>query len=1205
MKVNSLQTRLVLFFGISLLILMGTQLGYSLYSTLNMETMITQSTSRYSTEKATQELSAKAEAVAFHIKAELEVALDSARTLADMLAGIKDPQINLKIDRKRINDILRSLLIRNPTFTGVYTCWEPNALDGLDELYAGGFEGHDDSGRFIPYWSRGEDGSIRLAPLEDYENQTPHPNGVEKGAYYLRPREQKIECIIDPYPYPIQDQIVWITSLVVPILAEAQFYGIAGVDMRLDFIQSLVENANTELYGGAGRVAIISHQGILAGVSGQPEMVGKEMGAWRSDSQKYLEDIQAGRSDIRVEGETLTAMVPMEIGRTRTPWAVWVSVPQSAVLKNARQMVAAIQQKSRNELVWQAVVGVAVAMVAVIVIWFIARGFVRPIVQSIEFARSVAKGDLAARLETRQSDEVGELVKRLNEMKAQIQAAIQEVDDLVAAVRQGRLDQRGRTEGFSQGWQTLIAGVNQLVEGLVQPINTTADALSQLSQGEIPALVTQEYQGDFNIIKNNLNAQIEATQEITRIAEAISQGRLDLEVRKRSENDRLMSALNAMVAAVHALIEDADMLAMAAAAEQFDTRADPGRHAGDFRRIVEGVNNTLDVITAKVFWFEQLLDAVPWPLSVTDIDMNWTFINQAAEAITGLKRAEVLGQPCANWNADICNTDRCGIAMLRKGTPTSYFTQPGLDRDFRVDAAYITDARGEKVGHIEIVQDITAEKRRKEYRDQEVERIAANLSAMARGDFSFEAVIAEGNQYTEDVRKNFLQINESLIQVKTAVQDLIEEADKLTRAAVQGELKTRGDTERFGGDYARIVSGINQTLDAVIGPLTIAAHYVDRISAGDIPEPISESYEGDFNDIRNNLNTLIANLRGTITVADQIARGDLETRARVLSEKDRLGRSLNLMVENLTGFAVQVRHAAEHLTGGSEQMSTSAEQVSEGTSQQAANIQEISSSMEEMNGTVSQNADNAHQTANIAKQAVSDSDEGGRAVKATVEAMRNISEKITLIEEIARQTDMLALNAAIEAARAGEHGKGFAVVAAEVRKLAERSQRAAREINQMSAESLGIAEQAGELLEGMVVGIRKTSELVQEISSASSEQAEGIAQVNQTVQQFDQVIQQNAASTEEMASTARDFSAQAERLLEIAAFFRVPEQAASQKPLYPKTSGKKAPKAGGEDSGEPPSHSLTRHPESPRSELTLSEESPSANLEPEYFEPYD
>jgi methyl-accepting chemotaxis protein len=268
-----------------------------------------------------------------------------------------------------------------------------------------------------------------------------------------------------------------------------------------------------------------------------------------------------------------------------------------------------------------------------------------------------------------------------------------------------------------------------------------------------------------------------------------------------------------------------------------------------------------------------------------------------------------------------------------------------------------------------------------------------------------------------------------------------------------------------------------------------------------------------------------------------LAEGDLRIKVAERSEKDTLMRAIAEMVGRLTEIVGEVQAGAENVASGSEEMSASSETLSQGASEQAASVEECSSSMEQMSSSINQNADNARQTESIAAKAAQDAKESGEAVTKTVAAMKDIAGKISIIEEIARQTDLLALNAAVEAARAGEHGKGFAVVASEVRKLAERSQGAAAEINKLSADSTSVAEKAGTLLEKLVPDIQKTADLVQEIAAASHEQSSGAAQVNKALQQLDQVIQQNAAASEELASTSEELSAQAEQLQASIAFF--------------------------------------------------------------------
>jgi methyl-accepting chemotaxis protein len=198
--------------------------------------------------------------------------------------------------------------------------------------------------------------------------------------------------------------------------------------------------------------------------------------------------------------------------------------------------------------------------------------------------------------------------------------------------------------------------------------------------------------------------------------------------------------------------------------------------------------------------------------------------------------------------------------------------------------------------------------------------------------------------------------------------------------------------------------------------------------------------------------------------------------------------------------------------------------------------------MEQMASNIKQNADNAQQTDKIANQSARDAQESGKSVLEAVSAMKEIANKISIIEEIARQTNLLALNAAIEAARAGEHGKGFAVVAAEVRKLAERSQKAAGEINQLSGTTLLVSERSGEMLDKLVPDIQRTAELVQEISAASREQDTGGEQINKALQQLEQVIQQNASASEEMAATTEELTGQSDQLVNALAFFRTGDE---------------------------------------------------------------
>ncbi len=281
-----------------------------------------------------------------------------------------------------------------------------------------------------------------------------------------------------------------------------------------------------------------------------------------------------------------------------------------------------------------------------------------------------------------------------------------------------------------------------------------------------------------------------------------------------------------------------------------------------------------------------------------------------------------------------------------------------------------------------------------------------------------------------------------------------------------------------------------------------------------------------------------------VGIMEKMAGGDLtstisERMARRRDEVGLLLASLKNMFERLSQIIREVRTGADNVASGSQQMSSTSEEMSQGATEQAASAEEVSSSMEEMSSNIKQNAENALQTEKIALKAAEDAQDSGSAVNEAVTAMNEIAAKISIIEEIARQTNLLALNAAIEAARAGEQGKGFAVVASEVRKLAERSQAAAAEISELSGNTVSIAQRAGEMLNRLVPDIKKTAELVQEISAASNEQNSGADQINRAIAQLDEVIQQNASASEELASTSEELSSQAEQLQASMEFFKI------------------------------------------------------------------
>ena len=373
----------------------------------------------------------------------------------------------------------------------------------------------------------------------------------------------------------------------------------------------------------------------------------------------------------------------------------------------------------------------------------------------------------------------------------------------------------------------------------------------------------------------------------------------------------------------------------------------------------------------------------------------------------------------------------------------------------------------------------------------EPDDIAKLAKKIAEGDFSTPmALQSEDNSSVMAAMKNMSE----------TIKSMLADVDAQTKAASDGELDFRSDADKYRGEFSNLVQGMNNTLDAIVNPLNEVRKMLGRMEEGDMTVQITEQYRGQLEELRLAANNTVIKLARTIE---------------------------------------EVVNATEQLGNASEQISATSQSLSQATSEQAASVEETSASIEQMAASINQNAENAKVTDGMATKAAKEAVEGGQAVKQTVEAMKEIATRISIIDDIAYQTNMLALNAAIEAARAGDHGKGFAVVAAEVRKLAERSQVAAQEIGDLAIGSVKAAERAGELINMIVPGIGKTSDLVQEIAAASMEQSSGANQINTAMNQMNQITQQNASASEELAATAEEMTSQAEQLRDLMGYFNI------------------------------------------------------------------
>jgi methyl-accepting chemotaxis protein len=839
--------------------------------------------------------------------------------------------------------------------------------------------------------------------------------------------------------------------------------------------------------------------------------------------------------------------------------------------------------------------------------------------------QKIAEGDLA--VEVKAKDDKDEIAPAIMTTVESLRRLVAEMRSLSESSVDGRLSTRGDPERYQGAYREIVQGVNATLDAVIGPLNLAANYVDRIGKGDIPPVITDEYRGDFNALKTNLNACIaglgglvEANQVLQKLAindlrdavegqyqgifsevgtavnevrhrlvgiletvEGMSCGKLDKldhyrqvgnGAGRRSEQDRLVPGFIRMMEAVDALVKDVNSLSEAAIAGRLATRADASRHQGEFRNVIEGVNGTLDTVVDKVFWFEQLLDAVPFPLSVTDAQMKWTFINKPVESFLGVKRADVLGHPCREWKTDICGTKECGVECLRGGKAQTNFSQAG--GHFQVDTAYIHNAKGERVGHIEVVQDTTARVKVAEFQAREVDSLAASLRQFGQGDLSFDPVVGEADQHTADARANFQKIADSLIEARDAVQRLVGDTGGLAASSVKGQLAARVDAARHQGDFRKVVEGVNATLDAVIGPLNVAAEYMERISKGDIPPKIADQYQGDFNEIKNNLNTCIdavqamiadvgvlvtaavegrlatradaarhqgdfrrivegvnRTLDATVTpvteaaaVLDKVAHQDLRVRVQgdYAGDHAAMKTSINTMVEDLRGSIQTIGGNAQALSASSEQLGGISQQLAANADETAAqtgvvsaaseevskNLTVVATSSEEMLASIREIAKSANEAARMAKNAVAVADATNQTVQKLGESSVEIGNVIKVITSIAEQTNLLALNATIEAARAGDAGKGFAVVANEVKELAKATAKATEEISHK------IEAVQGET-KGAVAAIGQISQVITQIDDVSNTIASAVEEQTATTNEIGRNIAEAARGAGEIA----------------------------------------------------------------------------------------
>ena len=519
-QIKSVQMKIALWGGLSLLLIACALIAYTII-TLRSEMMQT----------GEAEARSAAEAQAWLMDAQIEEAFNTARTLAETLSAIKTQGIQL--ERAEVNAMLKQVLVDNPNFLGVYTLWEPNAFDGKDAQYAN-TEGHDETGRFIPYWVH-SDGQIIQEPLLDYE-----VDGI--GDYYLIPKRTEQESILDPYVYPIEGQDVLMTSLVVPIIVDGKFYGITGVDLPLTFLQELADKL--DIYNKSGVLVLFSNNGTLSAVTGKPQLINTSIKDFSPDWEEDLQVIQSGEYLVEEEDGMMETYVPVWLGKTSTPWSLNLSIPTRVITAEA---VTGI---------WRmAAIGFALTVFALVMLWFAAGALAKPIKKITDIANRLADGELDQHIEVTQQDEVGQLAGAFH----RIVAYLQEMSSIARRIAEGdltaKVDLLSEQDEFGKSFTKMISNLRGLIGEVADNAEVLRSASVQLSEA---ARQSQQATGQIAVTMQQLaKGNSQQSDSISRTATSVNQmGRAIEDVAKGAqEQSKAISKASQVTTRISTAIE--------------------------------------------------------------------------------------------------------------------------------------------------------------------------------------------------------------------------------------------------------------------------------------------------------------------------------------------------------------------------------------------------------------------------------------------------------------------------------------------------------------------------------------------------------------------------------------------------------------------------------------------------------------------------